>query len=340
MPVFTLLVAVAAALGLLVLVVFALPPLLVDDGGLKPAELVNAEGAARTALVQAAAGLAVLVGLVFTARTVNLTRHGQVSERFTKAVGQLGDESLDIRSGAIYALEQVAIDSRRYRLTVLEVLQTYVAGRRPEVLPVPGREAGLVERDVQVAMTVIGRRREAWRELDPVKVYALDLPGLRVPRANLKRLNAYHARLDRASFVSSNLESAGFGWVKLRNGFLSGARLRGASFLRADCSNTYFPGADLRKADFSHAILDCADFSGRSGDSRRWRGRYRTAPADLKGANLEGASVVGTNFKGVDLRYVHGLTQAQVDNALVDEWTRLPGHLTAPTDPAVDPGNT
>ncbi len=75
------------------LVLYVLPPTLVsareDDW---------AESDARTALIQAVAGAALLIGLLFTWRTLRLNRQSQITERFTKAIEQLGDRSkLDVR---------------------------------------------------------------------------------------------------------------------------------------------------------------------------------------------------------------------------------------------------
>jgi hypothetical protein len=46
-----------------------------------------------------------------------------VTERFTRAVDQLGHESLDVRLGGIYALERITRDSERDRSTMLGSLE-------------------------------------------------------------------------------------------------------------------------------------------------------------------------------------------------------------------------
>jgi hypothetical protein len=50
-----------------------------------------------------AGGIAV-VGAVYTGRTFALTRRGQLTERFTRAVDQLGSDKPDVVRGGIYAL--------------------------------------------------------------------------------------------------------------------------------------------------------------------------------------------------------------------------------------------
>src|SRR5262245_55839133 len=88
------------------------------------------ESGFRQTLVQLVGGVALLGGLYFTAQTLRTsqdtlktTQQGQITERFTKAIEQLGDkERLMVRLGGIYALEQVAKDSDSHHWAVMEVL--------------------------------------------------------------------------------------------------------------------------------------------------------------------------------------------------------------------------
>jgi hypothetical protein len=59
------------------------------------------------------AGTLIYTGRSFrlSQRTFELTEQGQVTDRFTKAVEQLGSDKLDVRIGGVYALERVARDS-------------------------------------------------------------------------------------------------------------------------------------------------------------------------------------------------------------------------------------
>ena len=55
-----------------------------------------------------------------------IAEQGHITERYTKAIQQLGDTSLAVRLGGIYALERIAIDSERDHPTVVEVLSAFV----------------------------------------------------------------------------------------------------------------------------------------------------------------------------------------------------------------------
>jgi hypothetical protein len=98
--------------------------------------LQTARDAARGRLLTLGAGLLAAAALVFTAlnfrllrrnseqadqwqrRTHELTEQGQVTDRYTKAIEQLGSDKLDVRIGGIYALQRIARDSARDHPTV------------------------------------------------------------------------------------------------------------------------------------------------------------------------------------------------------------------------------
>jgi hypothetical protein len=64
-------------------------------------------------------------------RTHELTEQGQVTDRYTKAIEQLGSGTLDIRIGGIYALERIARDSARDHPTIMEVLTAFIREHSP-----------------------------------------------------------------------------------------------------------------------------------------------------------------------------------------------------------------
>src|SRR5215471_18076629 len=90
-----------------------------------PAKQLDEVNGLRSTLAAVLAGLAVAAGAIVGAlnfretsrqnrAVLELQRRGQVTERFTKAIEQLGQSEegkLDVRLGAVYALEQIARDS-------------------------------------------------------------------------------------------------------------------------------------------------------------------------------------------------------------------------------------
>ena len=106
----------------------------------------------RRTWAQIIGGFGLLLGLYFTWRRIEIsqqeleaTRDQQVTERFTRAIDQLGatddkgNKRMEIRLGGIYALERIAGDSLamesspgRDHSTVMEVLTAYVRENTPK----------------------------------------------------------------------------------------------------------------------------------------------------------------------------------------------------------------
>src|ERR1700737_1771287 len=94
----------------------------------------------RTTLVQAVGGLAVFLGVVVgfltlrhnreaLDRTLALTERGQFTDRFSRAIEQLGrskKRETDLRLGGIYALEQLSKDSPIWHQPIVDVLAAFV----------------------------------------------------------------------------------------------------------------------------------------------------------------------------------------------------------------------
>jgi len=95
----------------------------------------------------------------------------------------------------------------------------------------------------------------------------------------------------------------------VRGGIRPAKNHRGADLIGADLR-----GADLRGANLRGALLIGADVRG----------------ADLRLADLIGSDLRGADLGGADLTDAIFVIQSQLDGALGDGFTRLPGSLTQP----------
>jgi hypothetical protein len=159
-------------------------------GSLRETALDNARGR----LLTLGAGVFAAAALVFTARNFWLSRAGQVTDRYTKAVEQLGSDKLDVRIGGIYAMERIARDSARDQPTVMEVLTAFIREHSREQWPTSGHDTDpdsprTTRPDVQAALTVVARR-DSSRD-----VRSIDLHGANLTRADLSDANLTTARL-------------------------------------------------------------------------------------------------------------------------------------------------
>jgi Pentapeptide repeats (8 copies) len=218
-------------------------------GPKRPAALQAARDAARGRVLQVGAGLLAVGAFWFTARNFRLSREGQVTDRYTRAIDHLGSDKLNVRIGGIYALERIARDSARDHPTIMEVLAAFIR-EQPQS---PTRRKGQVKDsefsappDIQAAATVIGRRNIT-ADHGPI-----DLSAARLNGASLNGLD-----FTRVNFFSADLSGADLSKAKLDQAELFGARLIGTRLLEATL--VY---ADLGAADLDTADLVGADLTG------------------------------------------------------------------------------
>jgi uncharacterized protein YjbI with pentapeptide repeats len=309
-------IAAAVAVGIIVALIWPITDLVAaHDTGLvagaqRASQLQAARESVRTQLLTLGAGVLAAGALLFTAlnttlsrRTFILAEQGQVTDRYTRAIEQLGSDKLDVRIGAIYALERVAHDSARDHPTVMEVLAAFVRehSREPWPLARTGDESPEPSTcpDVQAAVTVIGRRNPVYDR------GRFDFTGADLTRANLNRATFNRAIFIRANLTGADLEGADVAGADLEAADLTGADLTGADLTGADIAGADLTGADLiradlTRADLSDSVLTDADLMG-----ARFRGgslfRATLAGAILASADLTDASLMRADFTGADL---------------------------------------
>jgi hypothetical protein len=207
-----------------------------------------------------------------------LTRQGQASERFTRAIDQLGSSRVETRIGGIYGLDQIAEQNPENTGPVGEVLLAWLNGRpRPDSSP--DRLLREYAPDVQAALTVLTGQRYT-----PLVAKRLDLQGLGLWGANLLDANLLGTDLRDANLLGANLRYADLRDADLRGADLRGADLRKADLRSADLGNADLGYTDLRGAYLDDVHLHGADLRGAKSDTRtRWPVRFdwRRAGAEV-----------------------------------------------------------
>ena len=249
-----------------------------------------------TAAVQGLGGIAVLIGIYFAwanlkttqksqTETIRLTNEGQITDRFTKAIDQLGSSQLDVRLGGIYALERIARDSEKDHWSIMEVLTTYVREHAPvntdgkpsgsgdtrarsnKALPLASLPAP--SPDLQAILTVIGRRElkfEKGKEdehlnLTQTNLQGADLDGAYLNGAYLNGTHLEGAHLEGALPFGAHLEGAHLKRAHLTGADLGRAHLNGADLDGADLNSAYLIGAQVSKAHLAFVDLTGATYA-------------------------------------------------------------------------------
>jgi len=272
-----------------------------------------------SAVTSGITALTAVGALIFTALSLNATRdqvsvtqQGQFTERYSRAVeqlGQQGPDQLQIRLGGIYALERLAHDSPRDQPTIVEVLATFVRATAANMLDefrqgfacIPDAPKTPLP-DIQAALTVLSRRDRTHDnntivDLSQTCLRGANLSGMNLSGADLAHANLYGADLTGTNLNDANLGLANFAQTTLTDVNLIGANLTGANLTNAYLSDAHLNHANLSFTDFGNSYLGGADLSEASFDSTN------LAHADLTNAKLIRAHVNSSNFQYADLSY-------------------------------------
>jgi uncharacterized protein YjbI with pentapeptide repeats len=249
------------------------------------------------------AGIGLFVNYLNSQAEIQLTQQRLITERFSKAVEQIGNTKEEVVIGGIYSLERIAKDSPKDQWTIMEVLTSYIRKNSPipsniQQLEPEERQKALeklpsVSIPVQAALTVIGRRKvendQAGDNLagttNPNKIKFLDLSG-----TNLRGADLIGANLNRANLDGANLNRANLIEANLNRANLDGANLNGANLNLANLNLANLNLANLNLANLNGAYLNGAKLNGAN-----------LIGADLIGADLIGADLIGADLIGADL---------------------------------------
>jgi uncharacterized protein YjbI with pentapeptide repeats len=239
--------------------------------------------------------------------------------------------NVEVRLGAIYALEKLARDDLEMHWPIMETLCAYIRENAGPPRPPPERMVALLAKedskfsddektelsshweglrppavDVQAAISVIGRRGE--RQLNQE----------RRQRGEGAR-DAWRLNLADCHLACANFADLDFAAPRLGGSILAGADLSDANFEDGQHYGARFEGAFLDRIHLAHAKLDGAHFEGARLDDAHLEGAslhdahlegstLRGAHLDgawLASAHLEGANLIGTHLEGAFLWGAH-----------------------------------
>lgn len=278
----------------------------------------------RVTFTQAFVGIAVLYGVYQTWQRISIaennlrvSQEGQITERFTRAIEQLGNPAIEIRLGGIYSLERIANESDKDCLSIMKILTAYIrvnSYANEETL-----KPGEIREDIQAILTIIGKQKYSFNseEFTPnlrgTRLCGADLKGANLERAKLMgvHLEGAHlegARLEEAYLTSeTRLEKAHLEEAHLEKAHLSFAVLYEADLEEAHLEGANLVGALLMGADLSKAHLEGAKLEGAKLNSyeETLLGTTFRKPTILRGAHLEGADFHFANLEDADIRGAH-----------------------------------
>lgn len=293
---------------------------------------------ARATMAQIIGGLVILFGVYFTYRRLDVSenqlkvsREQNVTERFSRAVELIGHESLNVRTGAIYALGKIAEDyAVDYHETVMDILCSYIKElsiNKNKLSKSNGEDVKKTEKsdedyvvssDIQAAITVISRRHYAYKGKKKIvlDLRGVDLRGIKLYKTDDDKYSLEGALLSSTDLRKADLKGADLSSAMLHDADLSGSRLDGANLSGAGLFFAYLISASLDGANLSGTYLYGTNLSGAGLEG-----------ADLTDANLINAIMKNAFLIDTDLSKVLNLTREQIESARTYETTILPDYL-------------
>ncbi len=208
-------------------------------------------------------GLIAIFGLLFIyqrlekqQKQIDIQIDQRVDDRFNSAISLLGSSETSARTGAIYALYELAIEEEKYRSQIAQILCSHIRSKTNEK-KYKKTHSERPSNEIQTTIDLLFKE-EGLYEQDFARVDGF-------PEANLS-----HAYLMGANFINTECQNANFTIAQCQNANFMGAQCQGANFIDAQC----------RRANFIDAQCQGADFMG----------------VQCQGANFENSEFQGVNF--------------------------------------------
>ncbi|MGJ5633003.1 pentapeptide repeat-containing protein [Nostoc sp. CALU 1950] len=294
-------------------------------------DILTLQNTFNSSVFQLVSGLLFLVTAYTAWLNLVASEKKQITERFAKAVDQLGSNELGVRVGGIFALEQIARSSPEEHWTVIEVLTSYIRDQslkgksvfkpEPEVddnqsgestyqsilKKIRTEQSISVTTDIQAALTVICRRNNKQDPRDIViDLSFCDIRGADLKKAKLSNADLRGAKISGVNLENANLSSANLQGANFTRSVLKGARLNKSKLNNALLNESYLEKTDLQDSDLTSANLKYASLKY----AKLNRAKLKLAvlvKAELQGANLSQAELKHTNLR----------------DAIIDDTTKL-----------------
>ena len=222
---------------------------------------------------------------------IDLQRKQRTDDRFTTAVELLGSSETSARTGAIYSLYHLAIEDKKYRIEVSQILCSHIRSKTNE----PDYKEEHKDRpsnEIQTTIDLLLKDKNGNKGL-----YCQDFakeksfPQANFEYAHLVKANFYEAHCQRADFRYTQCQEANFSFAQCQKAYFIHAQCQGANFTLAQCQGANFTLAQCQEANFSAAQWQEADFS-----LAQCQGAYFTL-AQCQGAYFRSAQCQGADFR-------------------------------------------
>ena len=260
-------------------------------------ECVNKETEAT--IISIVSGVIAIVGLILfyqrlkkQEEQIDLQRKQRTDDRFTTAVELLGSSETSARTGAIYSLYHLAIEDKKYRKEVAQILCSHIRSKTNE----PDYKEEHKDRpsnEIQSTIDLLLKNQDGNKGL-----YCQDF----AKEKNFPQANFEYAYLVKADFYEAQCQGAIFNRAQCQGAKFYEAQCQGANFTFAQCQGACFYHAQCQGAYFSVAQCQGAKFS----------------TAQCQGAGFNHAKCQGTDFRFAECQEAN-FNEAQCQGAIFNQ---------------------
>ncbi len=299
---------------------FVLPQQQVSSFGINNATVAaTLENQYRATMAQIIGGGAVLLTLYHAWENIKTTKDGQITDRYTRAIEQLGSDKSTIRVGGIYALERISDESKVYHWPIMEVLTEYIR-ENSSIYSTTEVNTGdkstidyVMKPDIQAIVSVIKRRNPKNIEEEKSKIilghpFFLDLHGTCLQYADLQGAYLEEAKLFQANLRGANLFGADLSNADMRHAILDDAALEFTHLTAANLIGVSFVNTYIKECNFEFAKLTGANFEEHDLCRTYWD------HADLENVNFVGTFLKNAQFAKTNLKKAN-FKNADLENA-------------------------
>ncbi len=255
---------IGIALVIFVPLVILFSNLLSDVAGISTNKMTNPDQVRTLAIafVGTISGIGALFGVYLAIlrseenkRQNDTAEQGLITDRINKAVESLGKLDrenkplLEVRLGALHALERIAQDSLRDHIRIMKIICSYIRINRPFNNKMAETEA--ITDDIREALHIIGHR-DKWTE---------DERHLNKEKKENYKLDLRHCDLHNLELFDADLSNALLDGSTLREAILVRVKFKSAHFFETNISDADIEGADMTDVTTVKAYAHRGDFS-------------------------------------------------------------------------------
>ena len=224
-------------------------------------------------------GLIVIIGLYFfyqrlekQQKQIDIQINQRVDDRFNSAINLLGSSETSARTGAIYALYELAIEEEKYLRQIAQILCSHIRSKTNEA-EYKETHSKRPSNEIQTTIDLLFKEEGLYKQ-EFARV-------VEFPKANLS-----HAYLIQANFEYAQCQGVNFEYAQCQRTFFIGAQCQDANFCMAQCQGANFFLAQCQGANFWMAWCQEANFSA----------------AQLQGTGFSDAQLQGTGFRNAQFQ--------------------------------------